>query len=363
MRKHRLDRRQRKHRKKMIIFSVAAIVCFFSVGYAAFSSNFLVSGKGTIIEKPITIDELKLTKVTSGDGLYEDTYEEGKYFYKGINPNNFVKFNNELWRIISVGNDNNLKVIKVQGTKGLIFDPGYVTAIAGITDANSIEGTRYSNVTTDYCYPNGGVESNYYGCNVWGSKTTMLDKAETNITKMPRMVGENITYNLPASEAYINTYLNGEFYNSFSENEKNLIVNHLWNVGVLKFQSGQNLETDLQQEAEYKWRGKIGLVNATDYIRTNINNELCSSIYTSYVDSANYTTCKTTSWLFFGNYNWTLSPYSNSNPRYVVTKYPAGYFTGNSASGSYGINPVVYLDNNVKLSGKGTELYPYMIVS
>lgn len=46
---------------------MAAVVCFFSVGYAAFSSNFLVSGKGTIIEKSIAIDELKDKKVTEGD--------------------------------------------------------------------------------------------------------------------------------------------------------------------------------------------------------------------------------------------------------------------------------------------------------
>ena len=33
--------------------------------------------------------------VTSGDGLYEDEYEDGSYFYKGGNPNNYVTFNNE----------------------------------------------------------------------------------------------------------------------------------------------------------------------------------------------------------------------------------------------------------------------------
>ena len=27
---------------------------------------------------------------TSGDGLYEDEYEEGRHVYKGANPNNYV---------------------------------------------------------------------------------------------------------------------------------------------------------------------------------------------------------------------------------------------------------------------------------
>ncbi len=31
----------------------------------------------------------KVPIVTSGDGLYKDEYEDGRYFYKGVNPNNF----------------------------------------------------------------------------------------------------------------------------------------------------------------------------------------------------------------------------------------------------------------------------------
>ncbi len=34
--------------------------------------------------------------VASGDGLYADEYEDGKYTYKGANPNNYVTFNNEV---------------------------------------------------------------------------------------------------------------------------------------------------------------------------------------------------------------------------------------------------------------------------
>ncbi len=39
--------------------------------------------------------------VSSGDGLYEDQYENGRYIYRGQSPNNYVEFNNELWRIIA----------------------------------------------------------------------------------------------------------------------------------------------------------------------------------------------------------------------------------------------------------------------
>ena len=56
-------------------------VCMFSVGYAAFSSEFLISGKGTIVEKTITSENLKQLVVINGDGLYKDPVEANRYVY------------------------------------------------------------------------------------------------------------------------------------------------------------------------------------------------------------------------------------------------------------------------------------------
>ena len=53
--------------------------------------------------------------VTSGDGLYKDEYEteyNDKYVYKGKNPNNYIYFNNELWRIISIEGNRTIKIIR-----------------------------------------------------------------------------------------------------------------------------------------------------------------------------------------------------------------------------------------------------------
>ena len=43
-----------------------------------------------------TIGGQPVEVVTTGDGLYKDEYEEGKYTYKGANPNNYITFNNEM---------------------------------------------------------------------------------------------------------------------------------------------------------------------------------------------------------------------------------------------------------------------------
>ena len=60
----------------------------------------------------ITSRNLVLNTVTSGDGLYIDNDEEGRYIYKGGSPNNYLKLNNSLYRIISIEVDGKMKIVK-----------------------------------------------------------------------------------------------------------------------------------------------------------------------------------------------------------------------------------------------------------
>ena len=62
--------------------------------------------------------------VESGDGLYADEYESGKYTYKGANPNNYITFNNETWRIISVEADGTIKIMRNESIGNRAFDSG-----------------------------------------------------------------------------------------------------------------------------------------------------------------------------------------------------------------------------------------------
>lgn len=68
----------------------------------------------TPITTPIISDDLVETRnlvVSSGDGLYEDS---DSYVFKGTNPNNYLSFNNKLWRIISI--DKETKFVKIMST-------------------------------------------------------------------------------------------------------------------------------------------------------------------------------------------------------------------------------------------------------
>ena len=115
MRKRLTRKAKNKRNKQIILCSLIGIIVLMASGYAAFSTSLSLRAKGNIVER-MTPEKLKndFCNTESGDGLYKDIYEEGKCFYKGINPNNYITFNNETWRIISIEPDNTIKIMRNQ---------------------------------------------------------------------------------------------------------------------------------------------------------------------------------------------------------------------------------------------------------
>ena len=126
----------KKFSKKYLIGFFIGLILFTVVGVSAatyFPSNQTTYNNGTTgmsaTNVQEAIDELYNTCfppkagdtildnvdiVTSGDGLYEDEYEDGKYTYKGANPNNYITFNDEKagWRIVSINSDGTIKIVR-----------------------------------------------------------------------------------------------------------------------------------------------------------------------------------------------------------------------------------------------------------
>ncbi len=278
--------------------------------------------------------------VTSGDGLYKDSTELGRYVYKGADPNNYITLGSDTYRIISVESDGTLKVIKNGSIVSMAFDTS---------------NTRYSTVSTDYC-------NSTYGCKVWGSKTTTLNSSGSNVTTMPREVG-GTEYNLPDAEATLNTYLNNDWYNSLDSNVKSKVVTHMFNVGVTK-KNETSLANTITQEQAYKWKGKVGLMNPSDYVKASTNSA-CTSVSEYYSNSSCYNNSATHNWIFAGpvakSSSWTIAPFSHSSANLVFYVCSGGYLTGYGASISLGAAPVLYLSSNIQLSGKGTSGEPFTI--
>ncbi len=263
--------------------------------------------------------------VTKGDGLYQD--EEGKCVFKGKNPNNYIRFNNELWRIISLEKDGTIKIMRNESTSTQAFD-----------DANS----RNENAGT-YC------ENSENGCNAWATSDNFTNG--------------NISGNV-LRDSILNSYLNSTYLNQIRENKIN-ITTHSWNVGPITA-NNDNFTNQKNDEAKIKWSGKIGLISVSEYLNANSNINQCGTLS---LNNNNTNSCIKTNWIYDiapvdGN-TWTITPnFDNNYSVFVIQKLETPgnvHFINASNTESY-VVPALYLSENTLItSGNGTKENPFII--
>ena len=270
--------------------------------------------------KALSIGGIDVTEVSSGDGLYADSNENGRYVYKGTNPNNYIKLGGEMWRIVAIESDGTIKLVKDSFIGKRTFDQA---------------GAR----NTGYCaLGNASTE----GCNAWFQTNNFV----------------NGNYNGEVSaNAQLNTYLNGEYYNSLNSTVKNYIVAYDWGVGSVT-SNNTNLSDEITSENSVTWNGNVALISHSDYMRANSNISSCGNDKDNY---DNYQTCRTTNWLYVSSsYYWTLTPYGNSS-HYLWVICGAGTLSSYSAGSSYDVRPSIHITPEIDLTGSGTEDDPYTV--
>ena len=288
-----------------------------------------VQDDGSILPEPegASIGGISVPTVESGDGLYEDEYEEGRYIYRGTNPNNYIEFNNELWRIISKEADGTYKILRNEIVTSRKFDS---------------QGAR----TTGYC-SQGSAPS--WGCNAWSSTANMVGSPS-------EFTNGSYTGTVDADSEML-TYLNGEYLDSITE-DRDKIVSHNYNIGVV-VSNNNDLATQIEGEKAYKWNGEIGLISDSDYINANSDMNTCG---THSKNNSKKTTCRNTNWMYIsGTWWWTLSPYFYDSNDVCGVGDDGALYHGSSANLSYGVRPAVYLTSSLSLSGSGTQSDPYRI--
>ena len=281
-------------------------------------------------------ESIKLTDnvVTSGSGLYKDTTEEGRYIYKGASPNNYVSFNNELWRIVSLENDGTMKIANTKGLSERAFDTS-------------------GNRSSTYC------NNSSNGCNIWGSSNTLYDVSGSSITSLAREVGDT-AYALPTKEASLNTYLNKTYLNSkLGETARGQIEAGWFNVGPVEDSRSYSLNDNIEQSKAARWKGNIGLIDAIEYVKASTNS-VCDSVY----DFLNTSSCNDNAqnYLHISDTFWTISPLSSLIPRHAfrVGSDDSLYYDYVYASRS--IRPVVYLSSDIQITGgNGSSSSPYQL--
>ena len=260
----------------------------------------VTSNIGKTLEKGIGVD-ITNNVVTTGDGLYEDEYEDGKYVYKGKSPNNYISFNNELWRILSVESDGSLKIIRDNYIGDMTFDT------SGGTHGNN-NWDRPADIKT------------YLNNDYFSTITTNKDQVASHTWSIGKV--ENA-----------NTDLAGQI------NDENSVKSEKANIGLITASEYLRANTNKTQ------CGNLSL--------NNTNRSTCKN--TNWIYSL----------ISPSNFLWTISPSSSSDDSvvsiYALITY-AGYINNNYASNSYGILPALYLTQQTKIiSGEGSQTNPYLI--
>ena len=244
---------------------------------------------------------LEIPLVTSGDGLYDNG--DGQYIYKGANPNNYLEFEGNIWRILR---------FDTTGIKIISEDAIDLTGYEGVDSSNSLQGAfdvANSRATANNTYCT--IPSK--GCNIWVATNKMNNQPPAYsfiITSGNNTYSANGTVSQDSS---LYKYLNETFYRNILHENDN-IVDGTYKIGPFT------------NESLYTWTGKIALAIREEYYP-----------YLS----------KEYKW-------WLLTPlYSRSSSVGYCNETCVSAYT--SASTKMGVRPVLYLSPNVTLTGSGTN--------
>ena len=238
-------------------------------------------------------------KLTTSDSPRE-------YRYIGANPDNYIQFNNELWRIIGIF-DGQLKIIRNESLGDMKWDSN------DINDWSTASLQTYLN-------------NDYYGT-IDSEDQTKIDSAY-----VWKLGGSNSLEDVTAQMFY--------------ERERG---------------------KEVYEGRPTEWTGSIALMYPSDYgfatsggSTTNRSSCLATVLYDWYGSEGE--DCYTNSWLYHSpNSQWTLAPYASASDGvfYVST---SGYVYTDYVNISNGVRPTLYLSPTVEIaSGTGTSLDPYIL--
>ena len=290
-----------------------------------------------------------------GEGLKKDNTPDQNIRYYGANPNNYVSFNNELWRIIGVFG-NNVKLIRNEKLGELSWD----SSESSVNDGYGINQWGESKDTSGNIYEGADLKvylnKMYYG----GTSVTCYNGYNNTTTTCPT--------------------------NTLDETAKSSIDNHTWNTGAIQYKTRTDTLAFYSAERgtigkmcssgsycndtvtrKTTWTGYVALPYVTDWAYAS-SESVCETNMQKQDSSNNYNyICKNNNWMHYGStYNdvtWYLSPFTNpSNANFVWRVNGDGFVRYDFATYPLSVFPTIYLKSNILIeSGKGTSSDPYIL--
>ncbi len=311
-----------------------------------------------------------VTMLANYDTTNLATDDYGNTRYIGAAPNNYVRIDGDIWRIIGTMKDvddgtgnksDRVKLIRsesignyswdtsessVNGGKGVnewsgadlmkLLNPGY--------ESESVGGSLYWNNQSGTCYSD---ENNVTtSCNF--TSTGIKDKLKTLISDAVWNTGATGTNELPASKSYT---------------EERGTINGKICAGT-SYENGTYCNDTVERTTT--WTGLVGLMYPSDYgyaTSGGSTTDRKTCLNTSLGWWSNYSECYNNDWLSNGYNQWALLPSASS---YVASNafflLESAYVMDAGAYYNFGVRPVVYLTSNVKISsGTGSQDDPFVL--
>ena len=278
-----------------------------------------------------------------------------EYRYIGQNPNNYIKFNNEIWRIIGVFEtddgtgkyEKRLKIVRNESIGNYSWDNKDTTTGAETTYGKN----NWSDARLNYLLnPNHDGETG--GSLYWNRKSGTCYRGQNNATEACDFTSTGLTEQARTMIGNAKWYLGG----SSTYNDVTTAVFYTRERG-----------TDVYSGRSTSWIGKVGLIYPSDYgYATSGNSSTTRAIcLAKALFNWNETSdCYQNDWLFKSDYMWTLSPLS-SYTRNVFAVYNIGNVSSgitNSSGNPFKIWPTIYLKSTIKItSGTGSSANPFIL--
>ena len=264
----------------------------------------------------------------TANGLEEDDTTDKNLRYVGASPKNYIKFNNETWRIIGVFNVYNVDTKKTEKLVKIIRNDSL-----GDYSWDSSESSINSG----------------YGVNEWSQADLMTELNTDYINPSP--TSETTKWYNGKNNAKNGSY---DYSKNIKSSWVDKVANVRWNTSRATY--GASALNSYNQERSTTlistpsdniqrtntWDGKIALIYPSDYGYASTDTTCRSGLGSS--------NCKNENWLFNSAHQWTLSPHSGI-AYYVFYVTSGGYVSDYNASSTYGVRPALFLKSDVVIAG------------
>ena len=311
----------------------------------------------------------------SDSSLVSDATTDNNKRYVGANPNNYVRFNNELWRIIGVMNNietssgqtqSLLKIRRAEslGNYSLDTSASTINNGKGINQWGASDGYEGADLmrelNTDYLgntYV--GIDGKWYNY-LNDSKTK--DMPTSTINQSSQDMIETVVWNL-GSPSNNNGAYDSSWANNITPPTSYTRERAATNGKVCT--SGGNCNDTVTRTST--WTGKVALIYPSDYgyaTSGGSTTDRATCLTTSMYSWESYSDCYNNSWIYNSTLlQWTLSPDADSSlASCMFYLYNRRGVYDISASFDMAAFPVVFLKSSIAITGgTGTESDPYTL--